>query len=742
MSIRALRDAKLTALLLNSTGMRFKITCFLALHFTYAQAESEPPEATQQVIISGRQSEVEISRDFVAGKIVIDRQRIADSGLQSTGELLKREPSISVGKDGRIGLLGLPGYTQVLVDGMPPQGDAFEVDLTQVERIEIIKSSTAATGPVGIAGTINIVRKKTIRKDSSQLRGSIRTEGGKPGMDGAWSTNGKIADGLVNYSLSMSAMRRLHTTRSNYIQHYNQHGAENSRGYEGETFTPGVIQFFNTRSILAWTRNPEHTFTFSPEFGHSNNSQDSHELRLWRDGRDLSAHQTGIWPRWTYGLPLVWDWKIDSDSSLAIKLNMNHSRMDGRVRRDEYWKSADLRQRVHEQVSEATNYFLNFDFFTETEGGHQITAGTKFVRNESDVAYVDLVDGVPDTSLTVLGPKTASRMSSGQLFLQDEWRINRRWALNLGAAAERRIYKLYEGQASNRMQFNMWSPSAHVSHRVNGNRKRQIRVSVARSYRTPFLDEMLLRPQITPFAPCPNQGLCGVNGIDMADVSGSPQLQPERSLGVNLSYAHGIGRESEFTIELYTRDIIDKIGTEIILTDVAWANVPRYVIRQSNLGSARVRGLNLEARLAGKDITPRLSNLELSGSIGLADSKLSDLPGPDNHVPEQSPWRVKLAGTYSLSALPLKLGFETSYLPEEWIRKSITQRVYESSRRTLNLNASLNVSKDTTLRLHLDNLLAPHKTRIDEYLESNQMLRLSTSSSNHARVVVRFETTL
>ena len=720
--------------------MRYRFACLLVLHPAHAHAEPVAPAPPQQVVVTG-QTEVESNRDLIAGTIVIDKARIAGSGLQNTGELLRREPAISVGKDGRIGLLGLPGYTQVLVDGLPQQGDAFAIDLAHVERIEIVKSTTAATGPVGIAGTINIVRRKSGRKLSSQLRAGVRTEGGKPGLDAAWSTNG-VSGGLLSYNLTLSAMRRLTMAHSDYRQSGVQPGTASVQEFDGNTSMPGVSELYNATSVLAWILSPSHSLTFSPEGGHYNFGQDSHERRRWRNGRSLTAHQTGTAPTWTYSLPLLWDWKPDADSSLALKLNMNRSHTDGRVRRDERWLGERPRQRTHERDTEASNHFLDLDFATETEDGHRISAGARFVRNESDTGYSDLIDGLPDSSLSMLGSETASRMVSARLFVQDEWRINRRWALNLGASAERRDYKLYEGLVSNRAQFTLWSPSVHVSHRIKGNRKRQLRLSLARSYRPPFLDEMLLRPQINPFAPCPAQDLCGTNSIDTADSSGNPNLRPERALGLNISYSHGIGRDSEVLVEWYARDIRDKTGSELSLLAVPWAGASRYVVRQTNLGQAKVRGLNLEARLAGKDLSPQLANLELNGSIGLTDSELSDLPGPDNHIPEQLPWRAKVSGNYALRSLPLKLGIDASYLPHDWVRNGVNQQVYESSRRTLNLNASWSVNKSTTLRFNLDNLLDNDKLRIDEYLSRDGVLGLSTRSSNHARVALRFETSL
>ena len=82
--------------------------CLLAVYGVCAHAQIEASAPAQKVVVSGARTDVEASQDFVAGKIIIGQKKIADSGLQNTGELLRREPAISVDKSGRIGLLGLP----------------------------------------------------------------------------------------------------------------------------------------------------------------------------------------------------------------------------------------------------------------------------------------------------------------------------------------------------------------------------------------------------------------------------------------------------------------------------------------------------------------------------------------------------------------------------------------------------------------------------------------------------------
>ena len=163
----------------------FKYLSILFLTNTHVFAQEEKLVLqVQKVIIDGNQSDLESNRNFVASKLIISKKTINESGLQNVSDILRREPAITLGKDGRIGLMGLPGYTQILIDGMPPSGkNALDLDLIHVEKIEIIKSATASTGPFGIAGTINIISRKIERTRSSQLKLGSTSTGGQHGAN-------------------------------------------------------------------------------------------------------------------------------------------------------------------------------------------------------------------------------------------------------------------------------------------------------------------------------------------------------------------------------------------------------------------------------------------------------------------------------------------------------------------------------------------------------------------------------
>lgn len=708
-----------------------------------AQANPAKAPLPQQVIVNGGKSDVEQSRDFVAGKLVIGKRRIVESGLPTVGELLSREPAISAGKDGRIGLLGLPGYTQVLVDGQPyPQGDPFAIDLVQIERIEIVKSATAASGPFGIAGTINIIHKKADRKAMTTLRAGATTKAGRRGGDLAWSNNQVAAHGPFSYNLNLSAKRVPMPTSSRYAEAREAPGVALQPQFDGVLSGSGDTQTASVSSDFAWKISTGHKLSFSPNITSFKVRTESQEQRRWQTGGALRARQHNDASFPVYSLPLRWNWQIDEDSALTVNLSLNHALSSKAVSRLESGIGVSGQARSHRQDAEITNYFLDLNVDTELKGGHTITAGAKLARNETTTTYADTIDDAPDLGLLALGHDSSIRGDSVRLFAQDEWQIDRTLALNLGLSVEHRDYEIVEGPVRHRTQFNLWSPSLHVAKKIGGNRKRQFRVSLARTFQAPFSDQLLLHPSINAFAPCSSGALCGSNTVDTADSGGNPGLRPERALGLNASYTHGIGADGELSLEFYSRDIQNKIGSEIAFENVAWAGTARYVFRPANLGEATIRGVTLEGRLAAADIWKAAPAMELHGSLGFAYSRLSDMRGPDNHIAGQTPWRAKLGGSYAMTAMPLKWGFETDYQPGDWTRDSRHERIYESKRATLGVNAAWKLDSKSRLLINIDNLLHKTKMRNDDYLEGGDVLRLATRSADYTRFALRFETSL
>ncbi|GGC81556.1 TonB-dependent receptor plug domain-containing protein [Undibacterium terreum] len=725
--------------------MQNYLKCFsfllLVNSLSYAEETQKKPSSAQQVLINGAQTDIEKSRDFVAGKLIISAKTIADSGLQNVGEILRREPAITIGKDGRLGLMGLPGYTQVLIDGMPPSGkDPYELDLVHVEKIEIIKSATAATGPFGIAGTINIIQRKVAPTRYTQVTAGGSSTAGHHAANLAWVNNQAVGDTPLSFNLSLSANRSVKPSSDSYQQTLIQTGLPSQPVLQGDRMSISTFEYVTGQGEFSWKLNPNQKIIFSPEGLQINVTQQGHEQRQWTDGRTFSTQENSKETSSSYSIPLRWTLLTESDSRIELQLKANHvAASNSSSQLSETGPSSTSDLRVQSRRVESNNQFFTLNYKSEFSGGHELEAGGNFTHSTSDTTYGDFINGSRDTTLTMLGTLSTVEKKALRLFAQDDWRVNKSLAFNFGVSAEQQDFQLEEGVTRSQANFRMWAPSFHVVKKIAGDTKRQFRASLARTFQAPTSSQLVLHPRVNSLAPCDANQLCSANSPDTADNAGNPNLQPERALGLNLSYTQGLSDNSELSVEYYRRDIDRKIGSELILEDVVWASVPRYVFRPANLGQARIEGIDLSARVTVRDFWKESPKLDVSGKLGFSRSELSDIPGPDNRLAGQTPWNAKLNLAYTAVGWPLKLNLDANWLPGDWVRNNLTQRSFQSRLFTLNSSASWQIKPDLRLVMSLNNILPSTRERVDEYATANGTLQQTTHSADYRRIGMRLE---
>ena len=694
----------------------------------------------QQVEINGAQTDLEASRELAAGKLIIGRKKIADSGVQSVTDLLKREPAITIGKDGRLSLLGLPGYTQILVDGLPAVGKSpLELDLSEVEQIEIVKSTTAETGPFGIAGTINIVRRKHLRKNQQQLNFGAISTGGRFGANGSWTLSQFSEDSPLSLMLSASAQKSL-TPGSAQDTQILVTGSQVHAQFDARRLSLSRNESGSVSGEIVY-KTDNGSFSFKPSSGQVNLDKRNEEQRVWADGRLLQITQTSSGALGGYQLPLNWLYESEEIGEINADLRWD----SGQIRNN---SSSVLNEqdgiagnglRRQEGRDDSRGWLFAINHQKRLSGGHRLKSGLQISRDQHDINNAYWLNGVTDSSLAALGTKAGSSEKKWRLFVQDDWRVDKTLAVNAGVSTQEQSLDLSENNLVSQSRFRVWSPSLHISKKLESDQRRQLRVSLARSFNAPDSGQLMLQPSINALAPCTLIAGCAANTIDTADTSGNPALQPERALAFNLAYEHGLSRDSQVTLEFYARQIEHKIGKEIVLAPVPWSGVPRYVQRPANLGSASLLGINLDWRVAVRDLWPSSPRIDLRGNLGWAHSSLSDLPGPDNRLDGQLPWRAKLGMTYIMSDMPLKIDVDANWLPGDWLRNNMTQRTYESHRSTLAANAIWTVNPQCRLVLSLDNLLAPDTQTVREYSNTDSTVRTSTQKINYARIGLRME---
>jgi outer membrane receptor protein involved in Fe transport len=146
-----------------------------------AQDVQGPVTAVEDVIVTGRPV-LRNRTDDVAPTLSYDREYFQRFEPLTVGDALKRVPSVTflsdvLESDGAR-LRGLePGYTKILIDGEEVPGAnldrSFFVDRIPaelIERVEVVRSSSADRSGDAVAGTINIVLRDALSLDGGYVR--------------------------------------------------------------------------------------------------------------------------------------------------------------------------------------------------------------------------------------------------------------------------------------------------------------------------------------------------------------------------------------------------------------------------------------------------------------------------------------------------------------------------------------------------------------------------------------------
>lgn len=684
------------------------------------KAPTPTPQSLEKIQVDGASTnDVQSRREFVAGKIVISRKSIEDSGQTTAYEVLKREPSVTIAGDGRLGLLGLPGYTRILVDGQPPAPgrNPMELDVVLIDKIEIIKGSMAEFGPFGVAGTINIVTRRAERKQSTSLRlnGGLSPASGDAGF--AWSNTIRPTDDSWSLSNRVSMRRK--------EQDISQRLSIETNAGQG-ALTPSRLTTSNqTESLTQFSASSSYSNKISATSDFASNPfallwqtdtrfSDRHDWLRQSTMGSSTGHANGK----LVSLSLPVDWRhTAADGSRAqlsyeyswMKLDRSSDRRDlelGGIAGNEALAEQSLSQRNQMNV-------LRFEFSRDFLESHAVKVGGSLGWQSQRAQVLASLNGAPDPAYMSFGNASSSTARRDDAFVQDEWTMSKRWSATLGLSAARRTTSIREGTFQSRNAYEVYSPSVHLAHKLTEDGKEKLRLSLAQSYNGPDSDLFNLRPVINPLAPCIAGTVCGPNTIDTADSAGNPDLRPERSVGLSLSYETYFGAASMIGVDYFERRLTDVIGQSVDMEDVPWAQSPRYVIRPENLGKARLRGISLDARVALAEVDASLPKIELRSGITFSRSKLDTVPGPDNRMADQAPWSAKLGVRYSLKSMPLELSADANWRPGVWSRNAVERRWWQDRREDISAQATWTLNKTSKLRLGANNLLSRDTRRIE-----------------------------
>ena len=648
----------------------------------------------QRVEIVARQGSTELRRAASFAKQIYGREELDRYGDTNALDVMRRLPGVNVDSGGpRMRGLGA-GYTQILINGdpAPPGFNLDQLSPSQIERIEVIKASTAEQSAQAVAGSINVVLKEASRRSLRNLRLGLGTGKDRP-------------LGNVNYSISESVWPFNMSLPISLFEWNRQVRNMVDRKMEGADGQPAVSEQLGTATSWGWGYN------FAPRFNFKVSDEQTIALATffqkgyWNYRTDYinravsgnpvfddDAIQGGYWENRRANL--TWINRFSQDQRIEIKAGVQQSR-----------SAFDLRN-LRAGATQLQTAAINQDDAITQAGkysqllgsAHTLTAGWD-LENRDRQEMRTTSNGAGQALLPRFeGQPFMAQMRRQAIYIQDEWEISPQWQLNLGLRNERIASESSNASLPVLNVSSVLSPLAHVSYKFDPKSRDMVRASLTRSYKAPGLSALLSRPVINGAYANTNQ----TNTYLSPDRIGNPTLSPELATGLDIAYENYLNNDGIFSVGIFHRNLTNVVRNLTELRNVSWATAPRWITQPQNFSDAVTSGLEFELRGRASDLMPQLLGnakaLNLRTSLSFYRSSIAALPGPDNRLDGQQPWSASLGFDQRISGLPLSVGGNLSITPGYDTRQTAEQFLKRSTIKGIDLFAMMPLSPTMSLR--------------------------------------------
>ena len=663
-----------------------------------APAPTTPVQDMGRVEIkSNRDNDTEVRRQSTAAKIVIGREELDKQGDSTLGEVLKRLPGVTIqgapGRGGGIRMRGLGGgYTQILMDGqrVPPGFSIESITPDMVEKVEILRAPTAETGARAIAGTINIVLREGVRTNPDDLKVGSSFEHGHRSDSVNWTHNIK-SEGL-NGTMTLSAMNAWRPEDNDALTVTDATGLSTTR-LSRNTLNLGHREGMNANARLMWRGEEGRTLILMPFVVYSEYSSLGQiaETKTINGGSPVSdsANTTNNSRFVLTRLNGQWNQRFSADSRFEFKFTLGQSEYNYRFSQVAAGNTGLFNSLQESQSFKDLSQSWNGKLTQVLGNGHQLVSGMELegVRR-TEVANAEVADDVGNMR---------ARTQRWAAYTQDEWSINPKWSAHAGIRYESILTegRNEEGQKNNKSS--VLTPLLHAVWKPIPESRDQVRMSLTRSYKTPTLFDLVGKTALSR----------DTNSPTRTDRISNPGLKPELAVGIDLAFERYLAGGGVLSANVFRRNISDLI--RYVTTeryDTLWApGQRRFVSSPTNVGDAITQGLELEAKFALNQAWSEALPMDVRSNISFFNSKVLDVPGPDNRLDQQPKMTANLGADYRIRAIPLTLGGNININPDYDTRRSLQQWRYQGAKRVADVYGVWKFNPATSLRLTISNLV-------------------------------------
>ncbi|KQQ45879.1 TonB-dependent receptor [Duganella sp. Leaf126] len=697
-------------------------------------APAVPAEATATTATTTPAAEQQLQQVEVAGTRADLRQRetttaiiyphadLVRQGDQTLADALKRLPGISVGgasgQGGEISMRGLgQGYTQIMLNGEPvPAGFSLDtVAPDMIERVEILRSATAASSNQAVAGSINIVLKKAAPRGQRTITASATRQGGatSPSLSTQFSTAADSSPLHGQYSLAATVSRqrteqpntddeiltddsgativRRHTLQPKSTRDDKLTLAPRASWTLGKRDTVTWQGFANLRRLAIGNRADEQTLV-----------GDASEFpRFVSDYRARIAMLRS---------DLEWNHGFASGDQLETRLGASSNRRDTGY--DFYGMDAEGMPGVHRHVDAGpaeTAVTFTGTWRHPVGAHHALAIGWDASRARRDEDRIETIFDGAGVQTGASNADYSAIVKRLALFAQDEWEISKQFSLYAGLRHERlqTTSRALAGAPTSAdaldVRSAVWSPSLQARYALPD--KDVLRIALARTYKAPPLAKLVPR----------RYTIDNNNNPTNPDEQGNPQLRPELAWGLDAAYEHYLGNGALVSVNLYWRRIRDVTQTRLFEEAGVWITAP------FNNGNASVHGIELEAKLPLRRLLNRATApaVDLRANLARNWSRVARVPGPGNTLEEQVPVTANLGADYTLPGSAWTVGGDFHYQGGVAARQSTQLWLGNSPGRKLDLYALRKLDARTQLRLSASNLLHQRERNWQQFRDAD-----------------------
>jgi outer membrane receptor for ferrienterochelin and colicins len=663
-------------------------TITLSLAFLTQQVFAQEQVATkteapiqQQVEVRAETAKYDPRREDTVTKFVITKEEIEKYGDTKIQDFLKRQPGM-IGSN----LHGLVGYTQYLIDGQrtPPGFSLDDVDPTQVERVEIMRSAVAEFSTQGLAGTINFVMNKKIKSTRRNFGVALSHE--QP-VSLQKKLTFQHADKFEDFSYDFSGIVFDHfwkatTSSSESRAHFGQSGASQMLN-EASAARPSGFQI---SPVIVWKPSNAAIFTLSSLFAQSHfqissNATDVNRIsdqmqplvKIIKSNADVTPTRTNM--------SLKWEQTFENEAKLesAIKIGrFSYGNGDRSRVRIEDARGNILDNRTSDIQSEIKEWNLHGNFTRAIFEKHVLKLGWNVAKKEAN----RLKEGGD------LGSESAVvTTNSIAAFVQDEWKMSEAWSHYFGLR-----WESFQTSGSGSLfdtfknKTHVVSPIAQTLWKAPESKEDQFRFALARTFKNPDGSQLYRTTSIEP-----------QNTFHTPDEVGNTHLRPEIALGVDVAYEHFGANELNYSASVYIKHVHDVIRDNLRNRQDRWEH------NMVNDGDARTHGVGLEIQGPLSVLFSDIKHLNAKAHLSRNWSRTSTVTGPNNRFAMQAP----LAANFSMEYVPnatWSMGFDYGYTKGYEAKISETSTYYYLAQHDLNSFLKWTISKDLKVHFSIDNL--------------------------------------